>query len=86
MSRSVEFSAGLDEANARFNSEVPHAIAPTSVLQPYMHSPNGMAEADSQRMMIDGSVRPSANGSSSGTYEEAFPRQMGRDIADPGAF
>lgn len=86
MSRAASFSEGLDEANARYNSEVPHAIAPTSVLQSYMPSPNGMASGDAERMMIGGEVRPSPNGTSSGTFEKTLPMKIGREVSDPGAF
>ena len=85
MSRGAEFTTGLDEANAKFNAEVPHSIAPTSVLQPYMPSANGMASADAERMMIGGQVRPSPNGTSSGTFEKTLPMQIGREVNDPGA-
>jgi hypothetical protein len=86
MSRTVDFTSGLQESNAKFNSEVPHSIAPTSVLQPYMPSPNGMASGDAERMMIGGEMRPSANGTSSGTFEKSLPMQIGREVSDPGSF
>lgn len=77
-SRTEAFGAGssLDASSASFNAAVPHAIAPTSVLQQYMPSPNGMSDTDGQRRLMDGSMRPSPNGSDEKSSEEAFTRKM----------
>lgn len=75
MSRTDEFAGGssLEQNSARQNSEVPHDMVQTSVLQPYIQSANGMSAADAPRRLVGGGMLASPNGASASTYEAERP-------------
>lgn len=75
MGRTDEFIGGssLEQNSARQNSEAPHDMVQTSVLQPYIQSANGMADSDAPRRLVGGGMLSSANGRSQSTYEAERP-------------
>lgn len=73
-------ASGLNEESMMFNSKVPGASTPHSVLQDFSGmSGNGMSAADTARKLPGGYTMPSANGSSQESYQAAqMMRLMGR--------
>lgn len=74
-------ASSLNAESAMFNSKVPGAFTPHSVLQeiPGM-SGNGLSAADSERKLPGGYTMPSANGSSQQSYQAAsMMRLMSRN-------
>ena len=86
-SRTTAFSEGASpgtlEASARENAATPHTFTPTSVLQPYINSPNGLGTKDASRMLVGGGLMPSSNGSAEDTWEKARPIRSNRLSAVP---
>lgn len=67
--RGVGLTPGLQSASAMQNAQAPHLFTPTSVLQQYIASPNGMSPRDSDRRLLGGGFLPTQNGMSEATTE-----------------
>jgi hypothetical protein len=61
----------LAKRSEQFNAEAPHSIRPSSVLNQYKWSGNGMSQTDADRMLPGMSQRqlPTSNGADQNTLE-----------------
>lgn len=69
--RGVGLTPGLEASSAMQNAQAPHQFTPTSVLQQYIASPNGMSARDSDRRLLGGGMLPTTNGFSDPSAEAA---------------
>ena len=64
-------ASSLNEVSSVFSQQVPGNFTPQSVLNAQKPSSNGMSGTDYSRMLLGGTVLPSANGSDPKSYEAA---------------
>lgn len=67
----VGLTPSLQQSSAMQNAQAPHQFTPTSVLQQYIASPNGMSGRDSERRLLGGGFLPTSNGMSDPTTTAA---------------
>lgn len=67
----VGLTPSLQRSSAVQNAQAPHVFTPTSVLQQYIASPNGLSTRDGERRLLGGGMLPTSNGMSEPTTQAA---------------